>query len=172
MGNGRLMLARAGVLFVVLVPAGAVAPPQAEAAVVTKCGAVIESTLRTEAFALYSTQSTTFVNLPGAAVNVTVPDGETRCVKVRLSVIGKCTDTGAVDLCAVRMSQVGVTLLDPPVNGVDMVTPANGGHGAFTFQWVKRFAAGTHTVRPQVAVQNAMTTFSIQTWTFEVETSE
>ena len=172
MSTFRLALARTGIVVGVLVPAGLAAPPQAEAVVTTKCGAVIQSTVKSEAFALFTTQSTAFVNVPGAAISVTVPDGETRCVKARLSVIGKCADTAAFDLCAVRMAEVGVTLLDPPVNGVDMVTPSNGGHGAFTFQWIKRLEAGTHAIRPQVAVQNAMTTFSIQTWTFEVETSE
>jgi hypothetical protein len=171
MNHFRAVLARAGVFGLVLVPAGTAAPPQAAAAPdAHSCGAVIKSVVKTETFALFTTQSTTFVNLPGAAVNVTVPAGETRCVKARLSVIGQCSETAAFDLCAVRM--VGSVTLDPPVNGVDMVTPSNGGHGAFTFQWVKRLEAGTHTIRPQVAVQNAMTTFSIKTWTYEVETSE
>jgi hypothetical protein len=142
----------------------------ATALTVHSCGATLKSVVKTET-SQFTTQSTTFVSLPGAAVTVVVPAGETRCVKARLYVVASCTETAANDLCAIRMDDVGIGVFDPAINGID-IAPGGVAPAAYAFQWVKVLGEGTHQIRPRIAVQNAMTTFTIKFWTFDVETAE
>ena len=133
------------------------------------CGPVLKSIVKTET-SEFTTQSTSFVSLPGATTNVVVPAGETRCIKARLYVVASCSETAANDFCGIRVSVVGGEAFDPPINGID-IAPSGAAPAAYAFQWVKVLGEGTHKIRPAAAVQNAMTTFTIKFWTFDVETA-
>jgi hypothetical protein len=157
-------------LVAVITLAGGISMAAAEPETTT-CGASIRSVVKTD-FVLFSTSSTTFANLPGAAVAVTVPPGETQCVKVRFSAEVRCMPSASADLCAVRVLVPDLTLFLPGVNGVTFASEQGSATGTRSFQWVQRLFPGTHVVRVQAGVQNAATNFEIQAWTLDVESTK
>ena len=84
---------RLGLVAVITLAGGvsmAAAAPTSE-----NCGAPIRSVVKTDV-SNFSTAATSFVNVPGAAVTVTVPAGETQCVKVRFSAEVRCVEFGSI----------------------------------------------------------------------------
>jgi hypothetical protein len=158
--TGAIMAAAA-----LLAPSSATATP-----VDHQCGASIGSDVKTET-TLFNTQSKNFVNVPGASVTVTVPSGQTRCVKVRFSVEGRCSLTGSTDACFIRVNATGAGLLDPAVNGIQFISEKDN-NAAYSFQWVKALTAGTYTIKVEAAVQHAATNFTLAAWTLDVETTQ
>ena len=71
-----------------------------------------------------------------------------------------------------RVIVPNVTVFDPPLNGITFARDQGIATGTRSFQWVKRLSAGTHVVRVQAGVQNAATSFEIQAWTLDVESSK
>jgi hypothetical protein len=129
------------------------------------CGAEIRSTVKTED-TVSTTNSTTFVRLPGAAVSFSVPSGATRCVKVTFSAQGACSATSAPDVCQVRA--VGAHLLPKGAKTIK-TSAATASH---SFEWVSRVGAGNYTVRLHRRVANAETEFRIDDWTLDVRIHE
>ena len=150
--------------------AGLTDPAQAEV-VAMNCGATIKTVAKANN-PNWTTSSTAFVAVPGAAITINVPAGEQRCVKLRFSALARCPNTGVVnDECFIRMVDVGSNLAAPPVNGLSYAAE----EGRFlvrSYEWIKILDAGSHILRPEAAVQNAATNFDIATWTFSVDVSE
>jgi hypothetical protein len=168
MSTKQITLARSTAIAALLTITALIRP--AAAVTVHSCGPILKSVVKTET-SEFTTQSASFVSLPGSTINVVVPAGETRCIKARLYVVASCSDAAANDLCAIRVGVVGGDVFDPPINGID-IAPSGVPPAAYAFQWVKVLGEGTHKIRPMAAVQNAMTTFTIKFWTFDVETAE
>jgi hypothetical protein len=132
------------------------------------CGAPIRSIVKTDT-AIFETNSSAFVNLPGAVATVDIPAGEIRCVKVRFSASVSCSQTAQSDVCVVRAGEIGGSVFDPAVNGIDFADEQGDALRTHSFEWVKQLSAGSHTIRVQAAVQNAATKFTIGAWTMDVE---
>ena len=130
------------------------------------CQSHIRSIVRTEN-AASTTTSTAFNNLPGASTTITVPEGSTRCVKVVFTAEASCEETGSADFCYVRAVVNGVAMepIDSFQAFVSESTTASG-HAA---EWIKRLAAGTHTIVIQRRVGSASTPFRLDDWTFDVQ---
>lgn len=132
------------------------------------CGAVVSSTIRTQnerSNPLLSSE--TFVPVPGAAVDVVVPSGESRCIKVRFTAEAACYG-GDSNYCYVRALRSGVPL---PPNGSDtqaLVSRAPFA-GGYTHDWVTRAGAGTHRIVLQGRTSESTTQFDLDDWSFEVE---
>jgi hypothetical protein len=157
-------------LFIATVLAVACQMSESQAAPVShSCGAVIKSRVKTETVP-FATSSTPFVNVPGGQIPVVVPAGKTYCVKIRFSAQMRCTDSAAGDECFIR-ALAGANMADPAINGITF-SAEDATYSVRSFQWIKELGAGTHNVRVQAAVQNAATSFSIQAWTLDVETSD
>ena len=144
-------------------------PATAAAVVITKCGAVEKSEVKSAAFAAFSTQSTALVSLPGSAFPIQVPSGETRCFKVRVSIIANCSKTAVQNQCSMLVGTSNVDFA-PSVPGKTVMVPAGDEYGAYSFEFVARINGGSHTIRTKAAVSNAMTKFSISSWVIDVET--
>ena len=131
------------------------------------CGAVIQSKVKTENTATSFVAITPgFVNVPGAAAVITVPEGKSRCVTVRFSAIASCSVTANNDLCQIQA--IGPNgLLSPQTNNLNFVTE-DGRKSARSFIWVLVLFPGTHTIRMRGEVGTAGTIFTIDEWTFEV----
>jgi len=154
---------------IVLIASLVFAPSLSWAATAHACAATLSRTILTQ-ITSFKTQSTTFVNVPGAAAMVNVPAGQTRCVIVRFSASSSCSETSAFDVCTIRVVEPAKVALDPPLNGIDFAD-GSVGLAAHSFEWVKRFGPGKHTIVAQAAVQNSATTMSMPLWTMDVETT-
>jgi hypothetical protein len=110
------------------------------------------------------------VNVTGGQTSVVVPAGKSYCVKIRFSAMMRCTQSGAADECFIR-AVAGAFVADPAINGITF-SREDTTYSVRSFEWVKELGAGTHIVRMQAAVQNIATSFDIQAWTFDVETSQ
>jgi hypothetical protein len=146
-------------------------PTPAAADVVThKCGKPVSSIVKTQ-LGLFSTNSTTFENLPGSTTTVDVGDGG--CVKVRLFAEMRCSETANNDICTFRVVEPGVAALDPPLNGVTFIGEGGQtGYSTHSFAWVGEFGPGKHKIAVQAGVQNAATTMEVQAWTLEIEVTK
>ena len=141
--------------------------PARTAPIVHNCGVPISSIVRTE-IGLFSTQSTTFANVTGAAVAITVPAGTTRCVKVRFSGIMRCSETVNFDVCAILVVIPNLVTFDPAFLGIDY-HDEDSNYAANSYEFVKRLDPGSYTIRVRAGVQNAATKFDITAWTMDVE---
>ena len=136
--------------------------------VTTKCGAPIRSVVKTETGS-FITSSTNFASVPGAAVSITIPAGESQCVKVRFSVQMRCVESAEADLCGIRVIVPFLTTFYPNINGVTFASEQGNAMSVRSFDWVARLDAGSHIVRLQAGVQNAATSFELHAWTMNVE---
>ena len=137
--------------------------------VTTACGPNQTSIVKTET----SPSITSAVNwapLTGAATQVVVPDGQSRCIKVLLTAETACEITGVPDLCYVRALVDGVPM-DPNGAGFQAIDSEDGSASAHAYEWIKRVGDGPHTVRIERRVGNAATTFWTDDWTFDVSLS-
>jgi hypothetical protein len=163
---------RTGILGFALLTSIFAAPSFALASpITTKCGAVISSTVLTEDTPT-ATTSTSFVNISGASVNITVPAGTKRCVKVLFTGETDCTSSATARTCKIR-ARVGATEMNPTGSGNRDFGNAKDGSGARAYQWVRQVSGpGTFTITVQTAVSSAGVTFRIDDWSMEVEVSE
>jgi hypothetical protein len=111
----------------------------------TQCGAVLRNTVKT-ATNTFTFNSQAFVNVPNAAFFVSVPSGKQQCATVTFSASASCP-LG----CNIKVID-GATELEP--SGVNTQFAEGNSDEVHSFQWVKRLAAGNHTLRIQVAVGN------------------
>ena len=130
------------------------------------CGPQQTSIVKTESSPSV-TQSVPFVPLPGANVQITVPAGQTRCVKVLLTAETACEITAASDFCYVRALLDGVPM-DPDGAGFQAMNSEDGTAESGAYEWIKRVGPGTHIVRIERRVLNNATRFWWDDWTFDV----
>jgi hypothetical protein len=115
----------------------------------------------------YSTNSTSWVAVPGASLAMAVPSGKQKLFIAEFDAESYCQ--GGTGWCSVRIL----------VDGVEM-HPASGGDFAFdsvdTDAWESHamtrtygpLGPGQHTFQVQVKVNNAATSFRVDDWTFKV----
>lgn len=144
-------------------PAGAVPAPNV---ITTTCGPQQSSIVKTES-SPSRTNSVPWVALPGAATQVVVPDGQSRCIKVLLTAETACEVTNAADFCYVRALVDGVPM-DPNGAGFQAIDSEDSTASAHAYEWVKRVGDGPHVVRIERRVGNAATTLWTDDWTFDV----
>ncbi|HET7678848.1 MAG TPA: hypothetical protein VFK79_01785 [Xanthobacteraceae bacterium] len=135
----------------------------------TSCGAAIRSNVIT-GNDLFQTTSRSFVRLRGAVHTVTVPSGETRCVKVRFTGGVTCRGTSGNEACFIRALAEGEEMRPQPAGNQGLsgrlLRPTGLG-----FQWVRRLGDGQHVIQIQVRALNAPETIivGVTDWTMDVE---
>src|SRR5882757_2450789 len=124
-------------------------------AAVTHTGkAVAKITVVTETNA-QSTNSTSYVNLPGAAVNITVPAGKFQLVNVRFSAESYCFGTSLTgNWCSVRVLADGTEML--PDSNFDFAFDASGAADDYweghAMERTLVLGGGNHTITAQWGV--------------------
>ena len=130
------------------------------------CGPQQTSIVKTES-SPSGTTSPAFVPLPGANVEIHVPDGQTRCVKVLLTAETACEVTAAPDFCYVQALLDGAPM-NPNGTNFQAMDSEDGSASAHAYEWVKRVGEGDHIVRIERRVLNNATSFWWDDWTFDV----
>ena len=102
----------------------------------TACGPNETSIVKTESSPSI-TNSVNWVPLRGAATQVVVPDGQSRCIKVLLTAETACEVTNAPDFCYVRALVDGVPM-DPNGAGFQTMDSEDGTASAHAYEWIKR----------------------------------
>jgi len=115
----------------------------------------------------FSTQSTSFVNIPGATQGFNM-SSLVGCVKVRFHTSARCSVTSASDICSIRALVDGTQALP----GRIQFAAENNRNVAYSFQWFTEVSQGNHTVRVQAAVGNAATLFQLTAWSMDVEITD
>jgi hypothetical protein len=134
--------------------------------VTTTCGPNQTSIVKTDGSPT-ATRSVPFQPLPGAATQIVVPNGQSRCVKVLLTAETACQSDLPNDFCYVRALLDGVPM-EPDGTGFQTMDSEDGTASAHAYEWVKRVGEGQHIVRIERRVGNAATTFWTDDWTFDV----
>jgi hypothetical protein len=151
----RLMAALG--LALAMLAGGAAAAP----GVVTNCGAPISSITKTmtNTFTFNLEQ---YVSVPGAGFIVRVPQGETRCLRVRFFASAYCPLS-----CFPRVMD-GTTTFEPSF--VASLRFASGNDAeAHAFEWVKRVGPGTHQIRVQIATGNTSQNAELRVYSTTLE---
>ena len=130
----------------------------------TSCAAPVQSIVltQTQSAPHFQTTRTNFVRLTGAAQNVVVPAGTTRCVKVRLTARVSCQGDGGNANCFLRAV----------ANDVEMSPGAISDSGLrFSYEWVTRLDPGTHLVQIQArrVADNAGAIIRVDDFVMDVE---
>jgi hypothetical protein len=140
-------------------------------------GAEIEKQTRSETVAS-ATNATTFVDVVGANVTVSVPAGATELITARFAAESNCTrvlNPAGGGLCSARIVATrlggGGTVELNPAAGIDyafdaVATDANEGHA---MERSLRLAEGNYRIRVQHAVNNAQVTSRLDDWHLAVE---
>jgi hypothetical protein len=147
-------------------PAAPISGVESQTLVITGCGSLINSLVRTQNAAV-STTSTGFVTLSATAL--TVPSGQTRCVKVLFTAETACRTSAASDFCYIRATDNGIEM-NPQGGGFQAMDSEDSTSSAHAYEWVRRVGAGSHTISIQVRVGSAATRFFLDDWTFDVQT--
>jgi hypothetical protein len=130
----------------------------------TSCGAPVQSFVltQTQSAPHFQTTGTNFVRLMGAAQNVVVPAGTTRCVKVRLTARVSCQGDGGNATCYLRAVANNVEMSPGPIGDSDV---------RFSYEWVTRLSPGTHLVQIQArrVADNSGAIIRIDDWVMDVE---
>ena len=138
---------------------------RAEALVGIQCGAPINSVIRLEPVAS-STSSVGFVNLVN--VNIAVPAGTFRCIKVVFTAETLCQGPAAVaDNCIIRALDNAIEM-NPQGGGAQILLSEDSTPNAHAYEWVSRVGGGNHNIQIQRRVTNAATIFTLDDWTFDV----
>jgi hypothetical protein len=127
------------------------------------------------------TNSTTFVDLPGATATVSVPTGRTELFNARFTAESNCTRAVyAPGWCSTRIvaQRIGVIPVPPPVelspaSGLDYAfdSVATDQHEGHAMERSLRLGAGTYVIKVQRAVTNAAIQFTLDDWHLAVEGS-
>lgn len=163
---------------VALVAAGALAGTAAMALVGGVGGADTKVDVRSET-AFSTTNSTIFVDLPGANITATVPTTG-RLFIARFAGESQCVGGAAQGYCSLQVIATnvatGVSVQFDPASGLDYAFDSNPA-GVADDLWEsnalersKRLPAGTYRIRVQRAVNVASTFFRLDDWHFSVET--
>ncbi len=142
-------------------------------------GGVSKVTVVTETNALV-TQSTTFVQLPGAVVHITVPAGTTQLVRASFTAESQCSGETPGNWCSVRIVAVnaaGSTSELSPKSGTDYAFDSVSYPAGTNDYWeghaVDRsivLGAGDYAIRVQWAVlTGSSASFRLDDWSFTVQ---
>jgi hypothetical protein len=126
------------------------------------------------------TNSTSFVDVPGASTFVTVPSGTTGIIFARFS--GESSCSGGTGYCSVRIvvqewSPTGVPMEMEPASGLDFAFDSTDGGQETSSSWeshsmdrVLNVAPGkTYLVQAQRATSQSATSFRLDDWSLTVE---
>jgi hypothetical protein len=141
-------------------------PPPPSNLITHTCGPEQTSIVKTESSPSV-TNSVAPVPLPGANVQINVPDGQSRCVKVLLTAETACEVTAAPDFCYVTALVDGVPM-NPAGAPFQAMDSEDGSASAHAYEWIKRVGEGPHIVRIERNVLNNATSFWWDDWTFDV----
>jgi hypothetical protein len=166
-GAAATLMATAGLAFAQINNPPDGGPPQAPGpnVITTVCGPNQTSIVKTDASPT-ATSSVAFQQLPGAVTQFSVPDGQSRCVKVLLTAETACQSDLPDDFCYVRALVDGVPM-DPNGANFQALDSEDGTASAHAYEWIKRVGDGPHTVRIERRVGNAATAFWTDDWTFD-----
>ena len=119
--------------------------------VTTSCGAPLSSIVKT-VIDQFSTPSETPVILVGTGVNITVPAGETRCVRVRFSAVAECPHNCFVHAFA------NTTPLNPVQSSSSLRFSSDSINNgtAHSFEWAGRVGPGQQTIFIKVNTGNTI----------------
>lgn len=131
------------------------------------CGPLLDNPIVTQSSPTV-TSSTNFTLLPEAAVQINVPPGTTRCVKVLFTAETACEVTAAPDFCYVRAMANNIPL-DPVGGGFQAIDSEDGTASGHAYEWVGELESGNYVIHIDRRVLNAATTFWTDDWTFDVE---
>lgn len=159
----RLGLAAAVVTLVAVVAGTAIA------VTTTRSAGAIERVKVKSSDSAVSTASTSYVNLPGASVDMPVPGGESAVLLIRFSGESRCT---AQLWCTVRVLVDGVEA--QPAAGTDFAFESNDSSGGDVYEShsmdrTAAVGAGNHTVQVQYARQGTSGTFFLDDYSLTVE---
>jgi hypothetical protein len=147
-------------------PDGGPPVPQGPNVQTVACGPNQTSIVKTDASPT-TTNVVAYTPLAGAATQIVVPDGQSRCVKVLLTAETACQGPLAADTCYVRALIDGAPM-DPDGANFQEMDSEDGTASAHAYEWVKRVGDGNHIVRIERRVGNGATTFWTDDWTFDV----
>ena len=135
----------------------------------TNCGAPMQSSVMT-GNELFETTSKSFMRIRGAVLTVTVPFGQTRCVKVRFTGRVTCKGSGGNEFCLIR-ALAGNEELHPEGGGNQGLSGRLLRPTGLGFQWVRRLGEGQHVVQIRVRTLDLpeTVTLGINDWTMDVE---
>ena len=88
-----------------------------------------------------------YVQVPGGTINVTVPSGKKRCIKITFSVVTDCPHG-----CFVRVDDNNVAV--PPRWDQTVTRFSDSADGARSFQWIEQVAPGDHQITIKVETGN------------------
>lgn len=140
-----------------------------------------EETVIASADTSSSTSSTTFTPLPGSTITLEVPPGAEARVIARFSGESRCYSSGGIGAyCRLRiMRQVGPSFTDEldPAVGTEFVFDSNEGGSTLTNSYESNSITrhdtvgrgGTYTYRVEYLSSSASNSFTLDDWTFEVE---
>jgi hypothetical protein len=171
-GAAATLVATAGLALAQVIPNppdGGPPQPPGPNVVTTSCGPNQTSIVKTDQTPT-TTSSVPFAPMPGAATQIVVPNGQSRCVKVLLTAETACQSDLPSDFCYVRALLDGAPM-DPNGGGFQALDSEDGTASAHAYEWIKRVGAGQHTVRIERRVDNAATTLWTDDWTFDVSLS-
>jgi len=123
-----------------------------------------------------TTSSTTFVDVPGATLNITVPAGQTMLIVAEFTAESSCSGGGAGEWCSLK-TVIGGTDGTPDVDGdfaYDSTDDGNNTGGSWeshSFTRYRTLGEGNYTVTVQRSVTNAAVSFRLDDWTLVVQRS-
>lgn len=171
-------LNRKRTLVLAVIGAAALLGGNAALAVLTGAAGGVEGRIDTRGETNFSnTNSTVFVDLPGATITVAL--SQSRLITARFTAESQCSGgAAAVAWCSVQIiatNAAGASTQLNPASGLDYAFDSNP-PGAGDDFWEGnamerslRLPAGTYRIRVQRAVTNAATTFRLDDWHFAVE---
>jgi hypothetical protein len=168
-GAAATLAATAGLALAQVIPNppdGGPPQPAGPNVITTACGPNQTSIVKTDATPT-TTNSVANQQMPGAVTQFSVPDNQSRCVKVLLTAETACQSDLPADFCYVRALIDGVPM-DPNGANFQAMDSEDGTASAHAYEWVKRVGEGAHIVRIERRVGNAATTFWTDDWTFDV----
>ena len=145
-GAAATLVATAGIALAQAIPNppdGGPPQPAGPNVITTACGPNQTSIIKTEDSPT-ATSSVNRVTLPGAATQITVPDGQTRCVKVLFTAESACQGPNPDDLCYVAATIDGAPM--NPVGGGFQALDSEDGTASAHFEFpqdARRRAAWT-----------------------------
>jgi hypothetical protein len=130
-----------------------------------------------------TSSSTSFVDIPGAAVSVFVPSGSSKLIMARYSAESACSGGTGSQYCSVRIvarnSATGAITELQPASGLDFAFDSTDAGRETASSWEShsmdrsnRLGAGSYTIRAQRAVTSSATAFRLDDWSLTVEQSQ
>jgi|tagenome__1003787_1003787.scaffolds.fasta_scaffold20829793_2 hypothetical protein len=133
------------------------------------CGAPIRSTIVT-GNQIFETTSKTFTRLRGAVATVTVPAGQTLCVKLRFTAGVTCRGSSGNEACFIR-ALADNDEMNPQPSGNQGLSGRLLRPIGLGYQWLRLLGEGQHVIQIQVRTLNVPETISvgIDDWMMDVE---